>query len=369
MTQARRRDRRGFALITVVLLMVGLAVLATGLVFASAQHATMAASAQDVVRARHAATSALGLAIDDWNAAERVSDPIGSQTPLLAPTALGAGLSMSVASERVAADLFLLTATGTAARGGRTAIGQRAASLVRSLDIAGAGLAFDAAVVAGAVAVGEATLQGDGPDAPARDPAAAALCGQWPVDGAGLRTRPAVAAALSDAAITGSPAVIADADAARFLDGIGFLDFETLAAFARPVTDTVLSPAPVSIGASCDTTAAGSWGGDSPPCDSHWPLLYADGDVRITGGYGQGILLARGDLVLDDGFRFRGIVIALGRVTVGDATIEGALIAADFAGAGGLLSLDRCAVADALTLSPTTRRAHPPTRRWLPVFD
>ncbi|MBX6331171.1 MAG: hypothetical protein IRY91_04930 [Gemmatimonadaceae bacterium] len=44
-------------------------------------------------------------------------------------------------------------------------------------------------------------------------------------------------------------------------------------------------------------------------CADYYPVIYVPGDLHVTGGYGQGILLVDGDLQVSGGFEFYGPVI------------------------------------------------------------
>lgn len=360
----------GFALITVLLLLIGLAVLATGLVFAAAQQATVAGSAHDVARARRAAEAALGHAIENWIATERARDPTGRATGLVDPTTLEPGVIMSAQARRLTGDLFLVHGIGSASRQGTATIEQSASRLVRSLDADRVGRGLDAALIVGAATIAAGVIvDGLSPDSTPHDPLAADLCARWPVLGAALRASPDSLRVSAGAATAGVPPLIADTNAIRFLDGLGFLDLGTLARTARSIDAPSLTPAPVSDGVRCDTAAAGNWGSGAGPCAHYWPLLHAPADLTLAGGYGQGILIADGDLVLDGGIQWRGLVLARGEVIVRDARIEGVVVAARLNLEAGSASLDRCALASALVASAPIRAAHPPARSWLPAFD
>ena len=47
-------------------------------------------------------------------------------------------------------------------------------------------------------------------------------------------------------------------------------------------------------------------------CQNYFPIIYAKGDMHITGGEGQGILLVEGDLSVQGGAEFFGPVIVKG---------------------------------------------------------
>lgn len=360
----------GFALITVVLLMIGLAVLATGLVFAASQHATLVASTHDFLRARYASEASLNVVMRDWIAAERSLDTIGGPVVLLAATDLEPGISMAAQSERLGRDLYLIGGTGSVSRPEVPPLRQGAARLVRSIDTHGVGLELDAAIIGRHVRVSaEGVVRGDAADVAPVDSSAAALCAGWPPDGAAIRAPPDSVFIASGATASGDPPHAVDADPSRFLAGIGFLSTDALAAEALRIDDAVITPAAATVGEACAITAAWNFGAPTGPCAAHWPLLYAPASLTLDGGYAQGILIVDGDLVLDGGVQLRGLVLVSGALLLRDATVAGTLLAARVAVDHGSASLDRCAIATALTAAPAMRMPRPPLRSWLPVFD
>jgi len=88
---------------------------------------------------------------------------------------------------------------------------------------------------------------------------------------------------------------------------------------------------PVVVAGMCAAGIPTNWG--SPldplgPCGNHFPMVHVAGDLRLTEGQGQGILLVDGNLTVGDGFTFMGLAIVMGRVTVsGDGSILGAVLA------------------------------------------
>ena len=367
---AGRPARAGFALVAVVLILIGLAALATGLLFASSQQAILVASTHDVLRARLAAEAALTPALRDWVAARRALDPVGVSEPLLPHAVLERRVLMSAVSERLGPELFLLTGRGSASRVGAPAIEQSVLHLVRSLDADAIGRALDAAGVASHASLASpAVVQGAGADAAPLDDDAARLCARWPRDGAALRAPADSVVAAAGAVLSGSPPITPDPDPARFLAGLGFLDAAALADEAVRIDEAIVTPEPVLAGDACATEAPGNWGAPAGPCALHWPLRHAPGALTVDGGYGQGVLIVDGDLVLDGGARLRGIVIARGTLTLRSASIEGVLLAGRLVMEGGSADLDRCAVASALSLAGPLRRPHRPARSRLPAFD
>jgi hypothetical protein len=101
-----------------------------------------------------------------------------------------------------------------------------------------------------------------------------------------------------------------------------------------PGTYTGLAPS--LSGANCNTASSSNWGEPYevslfPACRTFFPIIYSTGDIHISGGRGQGILLVNGDLELTGGFEFDGVVIVRGNVrTTGTGNhITGGLMASN----------------------------------------
>ncbi len=70
---------------------------------------------------------------------------------------------------------------------------------------------------------------------------------------------------------------------------------------------------------SCNTASTSNWGDPyrinlNTNCQDFFPIIHATGNLQITGGYGQGMLLVDGDLDVSGGFEFYGPVIVRGRL-------------------------------------------------------
>jgi hypothetical protein len=65
-------------------------------------------------------------------------------------------------------------------------------------------------------------------------------------------------------------------------------------------------------------------------CESYFPIIHITGDVHVSNGTGQGVLLIDGDFIKSGNFSFTGLVIARGtiRSTGNSNTITGAEMAA-----------------------------------------
>lgn len=103
-----------------------------------------------------------------------------------------------------------------------------------------------------------------------------------------------------------------------------------------------------------------------------YPLIYADGDLTITGGSGQGLIFVRGILQLHAGVRFRGIIVVRETLVIDDdVELEGTLHTrsnqlSNFGRARISYSSD--AVATALLETPAATRLIRGARTFIPAF-
>lgn len=124
--------------------------------------------------------------------------------------------------------------------------------------------------------------------------------------------------------VAGSPKVAQDPAAAKdstyFNYGPG-LDWSTLTGSANKTYNsgsTINGLGPSIAAGACNTGDPSNWGDPlhanpaMTPCQTYFPIIYAKGDLQITGGVGQGILLVEGDLSVQGGAEFYGPVIVKG---------------------------------------------------------
>jgi hypothetical protein len=100
-------------------------------------------------------------------------------------------------------------------------------------------------------------------------------------------------------------------------------------------------------GGECNTADILNWGepakvtvGTPGPCESYYPIIYAPGDLKINGDRGQGILLVQGNLEVQGGFQFYGLIIVRGELrTAGTGGhFNGTVLAANVAVGGATTS-------------------------------
>ncbi len=97
-------------------------------------------------------------------------------------------------------------------------------------------------------------------------------------------------------------------------------------------------PAPIVRGGECATEQPGNWGDlvRTGPCGSYFPIVHAEGDLSVTGGSGQGVLIVDGNLSIEGGFEFSGAIIVVGdlRFGAGGGQLRGGVRAARVVDAG-----------------------------------
>jgi hypothetical protein len=146
---------------------------------------------------------------------------------------------------------------------------------------------------------------------------------------------------VSKSCVDGSPKFLQTlkaADTATYFI-YGNSTYQALAAAANKTVAagvTLNGLGPVVVSGVCQTGNALNWGDPTRAlpagkCEAYYPLIHALGDLRITGGKGQGILLVDGDLALSGGFEFTGIMVIRGTLTSTGtgAKITGGVMAAN----------------------------------------
>lgn len=167
-------------------------------------------------------------------------------------------------------------------------------------------------------------------------------------------------ACRSASCVAGTPRVLTDAtvDDETFLN-YGETDWAGLAQNANVVLpggfrSATPSATPAGL---CDRASSTNWGeplrvGGVAACYAYFPTIFFNGDTRIIGGRGQGILMINGDLDITGNFVFNGIIITRGSVRGGTGTpvITGGILAANVdldntVGFGNItLRFSRCAI-------------------------
>lgn len=316
-------SERGFALAGAILGLVVIASLVAGAFFAARQELKIGQSSQTFQRAFDAAEAGLDMTVAAWNNGSYNSLAVGSSADT-SGTVSGAG-TYRANVRRLNDQLFLIRSTGTDTRG----ISQRVLAQLVRLQL------IDINIRAGLTTRGSLRIGGssfvDGVDTPPDS---------WGCPSTGLDTLPGILTRDSSqisvsgcggySCIRGDPKIVNDTtvnDSTFFR--FGDIDWNELVAM-RTMTlpanvGTLNGIQPTAAGGVCTTnsgvnTYSTNWGepnrgsGSIAPCYNYFPIIYAAGDLKITGGRGQGILLVERNLDVQGGFEFYGPVIVRGEI-------------------------------------------------------
>lgn len=340
-----RAERRGFAIVATVFALVILAALVTGAFFAAEQELRVARNGRDAQRALSAAEAALSLTVAGWDAARLNGLAVGDSAIVAVASPPGTGAAGATVV-RLNQQLFLVRATGQSPG----EIARRTLGLV--VRLVPPPVTFQAAVTVLVPPAPEVSSLIDGVD---RDPSG------WSCD-----------------ALPGDtlPGVVVDSAS---------VDWDALVALARTIYEATELPgpivdvAPMGDAATCDETARSNWGEPGRPatvagCATYFPAVYANGDLTLAGGRGQGLLLVEGDLTLEGGFEFAGAIIVRGSLSVvgSGASVRGGVVASslragsDVAPGGVSIGYSSCALRRAL--APGSRVQPLERRAWAELF-
>lgn len=378
-----RPPRHGSALVIALLGVLLLELAVAGVLYIATQEMLIARAYAQRLRARSAAESGVHTALARWPADSlRVLPSGGVQRVALANAYLPSGASFTAEIERLHGRWFLVRGEGRTAVGGPPAA--HAVALVSMIETGPLWRAFPAAVTAaGDVDIGPSAhidaLQVDAVPpwwSAATCPAASAadaVAGLGSLHRPALATSPGSTISVDPAAmLAGAPLTYRDSALVPGSERIGPFDLDSLASIADRIETGTVHLAPAWSGATCDSGVAGNWGDPSSaasPCADYMPLVYAPGDLEVSSGAGQGLLVVRGRLRLATGAHFVGAILAEGGADV-QGTILGALRTGTGAsGIDGELSYNACALWRAFTLAGPFRRPYRRGNRWwLPAF-
>lgn len=383
---ARRRDRRGVALLTALLGVVVVTAMIVGGFFASTQE--FRAARNQLVEQRSFAVAEYGLnyEISDWDRGRNLNPP--------APGAMAIGSSIVkrryvagddtafVTITRLTPTTFWVVSEGKAQMGNDALESRRRTSAY--VRLAYPTMNIQAAVTAaGDIKVtGASTVNGINTDPPEWMSCSGYSGGELHA----VRVPPGATVDRKAGSFPGTKDVLEDAAAA---------DSNTYVRYGTETWTTLVANAdiklpggtlgtdilPVGDAATC-TPGNLNWGEPRrtavgsetivPGCYNHFPIIYSAGDLTLNGkGRGQGILLVNGDLRLNGTFDFFGIVIVRDDIEKGNgtATIHGAVFSRNaavgdesvWAGTQDVM-YSRCAIENALRGSAILTRVK--ERHW-----
>lgn len=380
MPRSIRSDERGIALALALFAMVISTLLITAVFYIARHEQRMGNSRIAATQAREAAEAGLSAVVANWNTTSYNALASGA-TLTLPATVVGGGASYGGSIRRLTPTTFLVQAEGAYKIGGQTVTRRQLARIVRlnqpSIDMHAAVTTRVGITVSGSSQIsGSDTVPTPwGGNCPPPGPAVPGIR-----DSAGLVSTSGACSGAS--CISGSPQILTDPSvSSNTFNQFGDLSFADLAAMATlTASGTVTGIGPTTNAgppASCRTGDATNWGDPLHPagtCGGYFPIVYAPGDLRLSGGWGQGILLVAGDLEIAGGVEFYGPVIVLGHIrsTGTGGHIFGGLMAenADFEvnllSGNSVVSYSTCGINRAL--QGTSRAKALRERSWAQAF-
>lgn len=334
-----RSNEKGVALLMALSAIVLIGVLIGGIVFVSTQDYRIGGNAVRETRAAAVAELGLNRIRQDWDLADNNRMVVGNTLTrtYTAPN----GASANVIITKVAGSFFWVVSEGTAGGLGSQATGRRRYGSLFRLDAPD--IPFMGALTGrGQILVGgSATVSGKDsvPSGwqgcpPKKDIAGVAMSDTT----SGLKLP---GCSVGKTCVTGNPNLLqttAAADTNTYFT-YGNATYQSLAATATvviPDGQTLTGIGPSVSGGVCNTIPMTNWGDmgravTPGKCESYFPVMHALGNLHVSTGQGQGILLVDGDLDMTGNFQFSGAIIVRGTFsTYGTgAHVTGAVMAAN----------------------------------------
>lgn len=370
-------ERKGFALAIAIVAIVIIGVLVAGAFFTSTQDMRVGANSMVQQRAFAIAERGLNSSVASFDSLD-LDTLANGETQAIGPITVGTGRDAGtwlIRATRLNDRTYWLLSEGTADAGRPTATTRMTNMVVR---LRGFQLATLAAFTARSMMDigGGVEINGQGPR-----PTGWNVCLLTVDPDAPGVIAPTGVTIDEDTAsnVIGDPTgVIRDplaADTTSYVD-FGDHDLASLISIAdRPSASGVISPLPSVTGSTCNMADPNNWGDHTrtSTCQNFFPVVYAPGNLQLTNGRGQGILIVNGDLELLGGFNYAGVVIIGGELRAsGSNNIWGTVLARGRSGRSGYLRGDleirysQCVIREA---TRSVARAMPVTQRaWADLF-
>lgn len=377
-------NERGIALVLAVIALVIIGLLVGASLLFSGVERRAGGGSIEASQAFNAAEAGAENTYASWAANAATWNGLAVDSSLtLTTTSVGGGNYYTPTITRISPTLFWIRSTAQAKNAAgtvtaRTVVGDFVRLLVPNIDIRAAVTVNGSITVSGSSQIsGRDSIPGGwGSSCPPAGPSVA-----------GVRDSSnsvSTSGACSGAScIAGNPQIQIDPTVTSgTFTNFGGIDFAGLASMATwQISGTITGVGPTVTGspATCQVGNSTNWGEPwtgtlQAACFNYFPIMYAPGDVHISGGRGQGILLVEGDLTVDGGFQFYGPVIVHGQVrsTGTGGHIFGGLLAqmadlsASLISGNSVVDFSGCAVTRATRGSAAATRLN--ERGWAQLF-
>lgn len=316
------RDRRGIALPLVLFVIVVLGAITAGSFYVARLEQRTGDNTLASVRALNAAEAGIANAVANWNGVAWNTTPVGTSVAL-GTVSLGGTSYYADTLTRINDNIFMVQSVGLDSLAPGRVRARRRLGVISRLDFPLINMRSAITVRNGIDISGSSEISG-------RDSVPAgwgAYCDPPGPMQPGIRDSSGnvtTSGSCSGAScIAGSPQIMVDTtiNTSSFTQ-FGSTSFSQLAAEAdKTVSGTLTGVGPTFNAGppvTCRTSDLLNWGdpiNNTSACFSYFPVIYAPGNLNISGGIGQGILLVQGDLTVQGGFQFYGPVIVLGTVS------------------------------------------------------
>lgn len=319
---ATRQSEKGMALIMALGAIVIVGVLIGGVLFVTTQDYRIGTNTVRQAQATAAADLGLNRVPQDWNLLNNTTMKTGDtvKKSYTAPR----GATVLVIITRLPGPFFWAVSEGYAGGNGSQASARRRYGMLFRLDtpnipFMGALTGRGTVLVGGSATVNghDSTPGGWAGCPPKKDIAGIAMSDTT----TGLKEP---GCNVSKQCVTGNPNLLQTplaADTSTYFV-YGNATYQSLAAMANitlPGGLTLTGLGPVVSGGVCQP-AMGNWGdpnraSPSGACEGYFPIIHALGDLHLSTGVGQGILLVDGNLDMTGNFQFMGAIVVRGTLT------------------------------------------------------
>jgi len=368
-------DRRGVALPLALFTLVIAAVMITAVFYVGRLEQRMGYNSLASTQAFEAAEAGAAAVLTSWVPSTYNSMAAGA-TISLPSTSVGGNAVYTASVRRLNSVLFLIQAEGRYLIAGQAVTRRQVARLVRLEPpevLPEGGLITRLGLeVNGTAAISGVDLvpAGWGGFCPSAGPTAPAI-----VDSSGgvITTGPCTGLVC----LTGSPQLQVDpvnVTSATF-EQLGTSSFTDLAASAEKIVSGSVSPGPTfDAGPVCRYGDLLNWGSPEDPtgpCGEYFPIIYAPGDLTLSGGTGQGILLVEGHLNIVGGVRFYGVILVRGTLGLDAGNVYGTVMTENQSATpsqvgGTQISFSRCVLDRATTGAAWPRALE--ERSWVQLY-
>jgi hypothetical protein len=373
------RSERGVALLVALGTIVLIGVIIAGVLFAVTQDFRISDNSLRQSRATASAELGLNRITVDWNLADNQRLKTGD-TLRKSFTASGGGIA-TVSVTRLPGPYFWAVSEGMSGTTRSTFVARRRYGLLLRLDMPQMNF-LGAVTTQGTTTInGNVTVNGND-----TAPAGWASCAPGQnVPGAAIS--PTTSATVNGSVtLNGNPPMLttpAAADTNTYFN-YGNTNYQSLAAGANltyPGGTQLTGVLPIAAGGVCvNSLIPANWGEPTHalpagPCETYFPIIHVLGDLKVTTGRGQGVLLVDGDMTVAGNFSFTGAIIVRGGLKMSGTgnKVVGAVMAAsvsvdDNLALSGNTSIlySSCALLAALSANAYPKPAR--QRGWVDIF-